>query len=99
MIKLILLRLLRRIAYIWRGRLVWEYESCERCGHCYRLAWWAKDGVWRAVYGSDKGTLCIDCFAEMAEKKGITLSPHDFERIEFFEPEETPKTTKEEERC
>ena len=96
MIKLVLKRLLRRVAYLWRGRLIWEYESCERCGHCYRLLWWAKDDVWLAVYGSEKGTLCIDCFAELAEKKGIHLTAEDIGRIEFFESDESWREKKDE---
>jgi len=49
-----------------------------------------------AVYGSDKGTLCIDCFAELAEKKGIHLTAEDIGRIEFFESDESWREKKDE---
>ena len=62
----------------------WEYESCRRCGACYRFFYSAKDGVWRRVVGSEDGCYCLECFAKMAEEKGLKLTMADFEWINIL---------------
>lgn len=86
--KLIIKRIFRRIFYVfkWRELLNWEYESCERCGHCFRLYWKTKNSKWIEVYGGENGCLCIDCFIELANKKNIPLVKNDIEKIELFNP-------------
>lgn len=88
--KLVLKRIFRRICYVLciRELLTWPYESCERCGHCFRLCWSVKDNKWIEVMGHEEGCLCIDCFIELAYKKGIFIQKSDIERIEVFNPEE-----------
>jgi Na+-translocating ferredoxin:NAD+ oxidoreductase RnfC subunit len=85
--KLILKRILRRIRYIFilRDLLSWEYESCERCGHCFRICWSVKDEKWIAVHGDDSGCLCIDCFIELAHAKNIEINNDDIE-MQLFIP-------------
>jgi len=86
--KLVLIRIWRRLKYVFRFRsLTWEYESCIDCGHCFRLNWSARDAVWFAVVGTKEGgSLCLDCFVERAEKKGFKLAPYDIEYLLFFSP-------------
>lgn len=84
--KLVTKRILRRLrfAFRWKELLNWEYESCERCGHCFKICWSARDQKWVEVYGSDDGCLCIDCFVELAEERGISVEPEDIERMGLF---------------
>lgn len=87
MIRLILRRLFRRVKYVFLFRsLSWKYESCQDCGHCFRLVWSVKDDIWNKVMGNGNGILCLDCFVERAEKMGIALKEEDF-KIEIFLPE------------
>ncbi len=80
-------RIFRRIKYVFLFRsLFWKFESCQDCGHCFRLIWSVKDEIWKRVMGSDNGILCLDCFVERALKKKIELSKNDFD-IEIFLPE------------
>lgn len=83
-------RILRRIKYVFLFRsLSWKYESCKDCGHCFRINWSVKDEIWEKVMGvSDGGggSLCIDCFIERAEKKGIYIKDEDY-GIRLFIPE------------
>jgi len=83
--RLAILRIFRRLrfAFAWRDVLSWEYESCERCGHCFRVCWSASDESWNAIHGDDGGCLCIDCFVELAERKGVKPV---IERMEVFSP-------------
>lgn len=87
--KLIVKRIFRRIrfAFQWQELLSWPYESCERCGHCFRVCWSANNKKWREVYGSESGCLCVDCFIELANKRGIKLDSSSIERIEIFNPQ------------
>ncbi|MDD5650300.1 MAG: hypothetical protein PHF86_07790 [Candidatus Nanoarchaeia archaeon] len=86
--KLILKRLIRRVCYAFKFKelSIWQYESCERCGHCYKLYWSVKDSIWNLVQGNENGCLCIDCFVELAKEKNVRLSKDDFEHIEVFLP-------------
>lgn len=77
-------RILRRIKYVFLFRsLGWVNESCQDCGHCFRLVWSVKDEIWNEVMGSGDGILCLDCFIERAESKGIPIKEEDFE-IKIF---------------
>ncbi|MDD5649302.1 MAG: hypothetical protein PHF86_02610 [Candidatus Nanoarchaeia archaeon] len=88
--KIIVKRVLRRIKYVFilKDLINWEYESCKRCGHCFRLLWSVKDELWRKVTGSvddGGGSLCVDCFIELALQKNIKISNDDI-LIELFNP-------------
>lgn len=80
-------RIIRRIKYVFLFRnLSWKYESCQDCGHCFRLVWSVRDEIWNKVMGNDSGILCLDCFIERAEKKGISIKDEDYD-IRLFIPE------------
>jgi hypothetical protein len=71
-----LTRIFRHIKYLILNFIdffTWEYESCEKCGQCYRLHCHVDDDLWLKVYGSELGTLCPHCFLRMAEKKNIKV--------------------------
>lgn len=56
-------------------------ESCKNCGKCFHVNWSVKDEVWKQVMNvSDEsgGSLCVDCFIDIANKKGFRLSADDF---------------------
>jgi len=82
-------RLLRRVrfAFCLKELSTWEYESCRRCGHCFRLCWQVSDDKWIAVHGNEGGCLCIDCFIELANKRGIKINNSDI-RMELFNPDD-----------
>ena len=84
--KIITKRILRRIKYVFdlKEPITWQYESCENCGHCFKVCWDAQDENWIEVCGSDNGCLCIDCFVEMAKRKGIKPK---IEKMKLFNPE------------
>jgi hypothetical protein len=85
MIKIIIKRLIRRLKYAFLFRdLFWKYESCQDCGHCFRLVWSVKDEIWDKVMGSGDGLLCLDCFISRAEKKKVPLSKEDFDIAVFL---------------
>lgn len=76
------LKHLLRIHEMW----TWEYESCNRCGCCYRLpAGWVDD-IWLEVNGRENGCLCVDCFLTLAQAKGIDIRLDDIERLYVFSP-------------
>ena len=66
------------------GSYDWEFESCDKCGRCYRVAWTIRDDLWRQVVGEAEITLCLDCFIELAERKGIRVQKRDFEWLALF---------------
>lgn len=66
----------------------WSYESCKICGKSFRIRWNVKDTYWKKVVNvsdSGGGSLCVDCFLELAEKKLIQIKSSDIE-IEIFDP-------------
>lgn len=81
-----LYRLINRFKPIFRFREMWswDYESCERCGSCFRLAYTMTNEKWKEVYGSENGCLCLDCFLKMAESKDIKISPEDILWLNIF---------------
>lgn len=85
---LCLKRFIRRIRYAFYFREIvsWRNESCDRCGHCFRLCWSVRDEKWLEVCGSDDGCLCLDCFVELANRRGIGLVQTDIERMDLFTP-------------
>lgn len=89
---MIMRRLFRRIRwflfYQWHT-LLWPYESCQRCGKAFQICWSVEDVYWQKVIGvSDDsgGSLCIDCFIELANDLKITIPDEAF-RIEIFQPD------------
>lgn len=83
-------RMFRRVRYVFTlsGLLTWEYESCKRCGHCFHICWTVKNELWEAVTGAKDGgggSLCIDCFVELAQVTKIRLDPEDI-HMELFTP-------------
>jgi len=81
-------RVFRRFIHFLRFKemWLWEYESCNRCGSCYRLpAGWI-DSKWLAINGKEKGCLCIDCFLILAQEKNISINIRDIERMYVFDP-------------
>ena len=62
----------------------WEYESCEACGSCFRLAYGVMDEVWNEVYGSENGCLCVHCLVKQAEECGVEIRPEHFEWLCIF---------------
>jgi hypothetical protein len=74
------LKPLFRLRELWR----WEFESCERCGACFKLAYTLRDGAWNALYGSDNGCLCLNCAAEKALDQKLLITPRDFEYLSLF---------------
>lgn len=90
-------RLIRRIRWLlfyqWHSITLkqWPYESCWMCGKAFRVCWTVKDVYWQKIINvSDDsgGSLCVDCFLELAAKKKI-LVPRSVIKIEIFEPEKT----------
>jgi len=82
-------RLFRRIKY-FRWFLIeswtWKYETCQRCGNAFRIAWAVKDSMWEKVTGikdGGGGSYCIDCFIKLAEKQRIKINKTDI-KFEIF---------------
>jgi hypothetical protein len=86
--KIILKRIIRRIKYVFyfRELVTWKYESCERCGHCYKLLWSTTDKIWFEVHENMNGCLCLDCFIELAKRKKIELNEDSIKLLEIFNP-------------
>ena len=54
--------------------LPWRYERCKsnRCaGRRVTVGFSVSDEVWEAVVGDANTILCLTCFDEMAQRKGI----------------------------
>jgi len=88
--RLIVKRTLKRIRYLFIGRYVWEYESCQDCGKCFRIAWTVSDDIWQKVMERDDdggGSLCVDCFIERVARKNIKVFRADF-LLNIFIPEQ-----------
>lgn len=53
-----------------------EFETCQNCGKPVGLVWAAPDDLWAKVSGfpDEGGILCILCFDEFADRKGIFLT-------------------------
>lgn len=79
-------RLKNRLKYVLDFKTIWnwEYESCERCGSCFRLAYTLKNEAWDNVYGSSNGCLCLNCFLEKGAEKNFFIAPSDFEWLALF---------------
>lgn len=78
--KLGLKRIIRRIkffSHFIREVFSWEYESCKKCGSIFRIMWHVDDHIWQEVVGVNDdtgGSLCVDCFVKLAEKKVFILN-------------------------
>jgi hypothetical protein len=96
MIKIALMRLMRRVKWLivhqWNTLTLrqWPYESCKRCGKTFHLVWNVEDRYWREVMGvldDSGGSLCLDCFIECAERRGINV-PSKSISLKVFMPKE-----------
>jgi len=81
-------RVLRRFIHLLRFKemWMWEHESCNRCGSCYRLPTGWVDDKWISVNGKKGGRLCFDCFVTLAQKKCIPIDLQSIERMGVFDP-------------
>jgi len=77
-----------RFAFHFKEMYSWPYESCDRCGHLFKLLWSASDKKWEEVTGSENGCLCVSCFIEKANEKNISINSLDITRLEVFNPKE-----------
>lgn len=93
--KMLIKRLFRRIRWLiiyqWPTLTLksWPYESCKKCGKLLRIRWNVEDKYWQKVANVQDdggGSLCIDCFIELAVIKDIKI-PIDAFDINIFEPE------------
>ena len=92
--KIIVKRIFNRLKYvfIWKELFTWPYESCKRCGHCFKQQWSVADEVWKKVMevsDSGGGSLCLDCFIEVAKRKRVPVKGSDFDVVKFFIPSES----------
>lgn len=79
-------RFLRRLrhAFRWSEMRAWRYESCRRCGSCYRLPVGWRQEVWNKINEGPRGCLCVDCALVLAEQKGVTITIEDILRMGVF---------------
>jgi len=81
-------RIIRRIKFFPRFVLEakrWEYESCQKCGSCFRIAWKVRDDIWQTVTGKNNGgSYCVDCFIKLAETKDIVIKKSDIKLDLFY---------------
>lgn len=80
-------RFLRRLrnAFRWKEIWNWKYESCSRCGSCYRVPTGWRDHVWLKINnGKFGGCLCLDCAVVIAQEKRVDIKLEDIERIWVF---------------
>ena len=68
----------------WREMWTWEYEKCQRCGSCFKLAYSLQDNIWMKLQGSECGCLCLNCAIEKALKKKIIIKPGDLTWLCLF---------------
>jgi len=87
--RLFIKRLYRRLKFAFRFKemYTWEYESCNLCGINYRLPIGIVDKTWLAVNGKSEGCLCVNCFLQLAQEKGIEITIDDIERLYVFNPD------------
>lgn len=90
--KLFLKRFLRRLrtAFRFKEIMSWQYESCDRCGSCYRVVTGWVDDLWENICPKDYtepgsgGCLCTNCAVIIAQEKGIQIEIEDVERMWLF---------------
>lgn len=77
-------RCLKKHRYVALARMLWKVlvlryygELCELCGRDFIL-WISPDDLYVNVHGSPGGTLCPQCFGDLAALKGhrIIWVPH-----------------------
>lgn len=79
-------RFIRRLRHAFRWEVwSWKYESCQRCGSCFRMPGIWLDGTWNLI-ADPKATLCVDCFLVLAYEKGIRIDKEDIQRLYIFNP-------------
>lgn len=81
-------RFFRRLRYAFQfyEMWTWRYESCRRCGKCYRLPCGIQEEIWLKVNGKSEGCLCFDCFIILAQEKNIKFGIKNIERLSVFNP-------------
>ena len=72
-----------RIREMW----TWKYESCRRCGSCYRVPIGWVEEAWLGVNDISDGCLCADCFITIAQQRNFKLLHSDIECMWFFDPD------------
>ena len=65
----------------------WNYESCDRCGSCYKLLTDWSDELWVKINGSKFGCLCPECVISIAQERKIEINKNDIELIWLFDPD------------
>lgn len=60
-------------AMIDRERIELRELLCQKCGRDYPV-WFAPNALWNRVVKEDEHFLCMDCFALLAEERGVTKS-------------------------
>jgi len=83
-------RFLSRLKFLFRLKEMWswQYESCNRCGCCYRIPTDWVDNKWIEVVGSKNGCLCAECFIKIAQQKRINIKKQDIELMWLFDPDD-----------
>ncbi len=61
--------------YYKQSFLTEPMEHCFKCGRGYLTVWQTTDKIWELITGikDGSGLMCMDCFDQEAQKKGITL--------------------------
>lgn len=62
----------------------WDYESCDQCGSCFKIAYTITDEKWNEIYGSENGCLCLNCFLEKGQFRQNFLTKKDFLWLSIF---------------
>ncbi len=81
-------RFMARLRNLFRFYEMWidEWESCGRCGSCYRIPVGWRTEIWIKINNGLNGCLCGDCAVLMAEKRGVKISVNDINRMWLFDP-------------
>lgn len=67
--------------------LPWVYEHCKssRClGRRITVRFVLSDETWEAVAGDSQRNLCLSCFDEMAQRKGIKYEILSYSPVTWF---------------
>lgn len=80
------LRFFRRLrhAFRWKEIWRWDFESCQRCGSCYKICVNWSDKFWWKIRGTDSGTLCPECTITISQENMITLHSDYIESMYIF---------------
>lgn len=89
MIRIFIKRFFRRLINSFRFKEMWQwkYESCVRCGSCYRITYHLRNSTWNEIKGNENGCLCMDCLLILAQEKNITLDDKTIDGLFLFDPD------------